>query len=322
MLNNKIKSIIINKTEILPNTSSVLNLVKTKLFTNSTIKLPILIERAALEGPVVLITAGIHGDEVNGIEIVRQIIDKKINIPKKGTIICIPVLNVIGFTTRERYFPDKKDMNRVFPGSKIGSMASRIAYSLTSEVLPFVDLVIDFHTGGESRYNLPQIRIDSNNEKLLELSKIFKSPFIIESKTIKGSFRNQCKKNNILNLLYEGGKSNSISEKISFYGVEGIKRILSSYGMLKDEFKLEPINQEPIFIKKTRWIRTKYSGLLQIIKNHGSFVEKNDILARVTDPYGMYNYEIKSLYSGFIINVNEQALVIEGDAIFNLSVEG
>ncbi len=307
--------------KVFPNSSITLNLISTKLYTNSSVKLPIFIERAQEKGPVILITSGIHGDEVNGIEIVRQLIENKINKPKIGTIICIPILNILGFTSKNRTFPDNRDLNRVFPGSKTGSLASRVAFQLVNEVLPVVNFVMDFHTGGGSRFNLPQVRIDPLNEELKKIAKIFNAPFTVESKIINGSFRGFCKKKSIPTLIFEGGKTNTISSQISKSGVEGTKRILAHYGMLLDKFNLEKVEDQSVIIKKTRWIRTKHSGLLHITKQHGSFVEKGEVIATITDPYGQFSRNIKCSLKGYIININEEALVFEGDAIFNISVE-
>lgn len=307
--------------KIEPNSSVRFNLIETKLYTHSTLEVPIIVERAKEKGPIVLITSGIHGDEVNGIEIVRQLIEKKINVPKIGTIICIPILNVIGFSTRNRTFPDNKDLNRVFPGSKRGSMASQVAFQLVHGVLPIVDFVMDFHTGGGSKFNLPQIRIETNNLELERLAKIFHPPFIVESKIIPKSFRESCKKLNIPTLLFEGGKTNTISESISTNGIEGMKKILLFFNMLRDEFAIDEKENQSIVIKKARWIRTKHSGLLQVKKKHGNYIQKGELIATVTDPFGEFKYKIKSNLEGYIINVNEDALVFEGDAIFHISTQ-
>ena len=160
-----------------------------KLHTNTSVDVPVIIHRAKKAGPTVLFTAGIHGDEVNGIEVVRQIIAQGINKPKIGTIICLPVINIFGFINLQREFPDGRDLNRVFPGSKSGSLASRVAYHLMKEVIPNVDYIVDFHTGGANRFNAPQVRIAANNEKYDEFAKLFGAPFVLYSKNIKKSLK-------------------------------------------------------------------------------------------------------------------------------------
>ena len=135
-----------------------------------------------------LFSAGIHGDEINGVEIVRQLISKKINKPKIGTIICIPIINVYGFVNKSREFPDGRDLNRSFPGSKTGSLASRFAFHILKEVMPFVNYAVDFHAGGASRFNAPQIRLTENDAALKILADVFNAPFTLYSKNIAGSF--------------------------------------------------------------------------------------------------------------------------------------
>ena len=199
-----------------------------KLHTTTSVEVPVIIERSKKSGPVVLLTAGIHGDEVNGVEIIRQLIAKGINKPRKGTIICIPVINIFGFLHMEREFPDGRDLNRVFPGSKNGPLASQVAYKLMTEIVPQVDLILDFHTGGADRFNAPQIRIVKDEPVLDELAIIFGAPFVLYSKNITKSFRNTCYKNGVPILLFEGGKSFSFDSSVTNTGVNGAKKNIKS----------------------------------------------------------------------------------------------
>lgn len=212
--------------------SAQVNFNVAKLHTQNTIDVPVIIERSKKPGPTVLITAGIHGDEVNGVEIVRQIISKGINKPKRGTIICVPVINVFGFLNMNREFPDGRDLNRVFPGIKGGSLASRVAFKLVTEILPHADLVLDFHTGGADRFNAAQIRIIKNEKTLDKLANVFGAPFVFYSKNLNKSFRNTCHKLGIPILLFEGGKSFNIDNTITNTAVNGIKRVLNHLEML------------------------------------------------------------------------------------------
>ena len=209
-----------------------------KLHTRTTLEVPVIIERSFKPGPTVLFTAGIHGDEVNGVEIVRQIIAKGINKPKCGTIICIPVINIFGFLNTDREFPDGRDLNRMFPGTKSGSLASRVAYKLVQQIVPKVDLIIDYHTGAANRFNAAQIRIVKNDKKLTNLATIFGAPFVLYTKNLNKSFRNTCHTLGIPMLLFEGGKSLHFDETISNTGVNGAKRILNHLGMLQSKFRL------------------------------------------------------------------------------------
>ncbi|WP_034062732.1 succinylglutamate desuccinylase/aspartoacylase family protein [Lacinutrix jangbogonensis] len=290
-----------------------------KLHTRTPVSVPIIIERSKKPGPVILFTAGIHGDEINGVEIVRQLIAKGINKPRTGTTICIPVLNIFGFINMEREFPDGRDLNRVFPGSKAGSLASRVAYSLVSEVVPHVDFIMDFHTGGALRFNAPQIRIAEGSEDIDIAAEIFGAPFVLYSKNVKKSFRNTCNRMKIPILLFEGGKSFHIDNTVTNTGVNGAKRILNHYGMLQRKFKVSEPKKPVIFINESRWIRAKYSGMFKASIEIGSKVAKGQAIGNITDPYGKFNHFVKASNSGYIINVNESPIVYQGDALFHIS---
>jgi hypothetical protein len=290
-----------------------------KLYTSTKIEIPIIIERALIPGPTILLTAGIHGDEINGVEIVRQIIAKKINKPKKGTVICIPILNIFGFLNADRAFPDGRDLNRVFPGTKTGSLASRVAYHLSKKILPHIDYCLDFHTGGASRFNGPQIRIRPNDEVLLKLAKVFNAPFTVYSSNIDKSFRTTCAKMKIPILLFEGGKSLSSDKHIVRTGVEGVMRILNYLEMLNAKYKAPEIISETIFIEKSKWIRAQKSGLLHVKIDCNKHVLKDEFIATITDPYGTMRFKVKAPNEGYIINVNHAPIVHQGDAIFHIS---
>lgn len=301
--------------------STTINFNIAKLYTSTKVEIPVIVERSKKPGPVILITAGIHGDEINGVEVVRQIIAKKINKPARGSIICIPVLNVFGFLSMNRFFPDGRDLNRVFPGTKNGSLASRFAYQFVNEILPIADYCLDFHTGGGSRFNAPHIRLDSKNSDLLELAKVFDAPFTLFSKNLDGSYRGTCAKKEIPILLFEGGKSQDSNREIAREGVQGTMRILHHFGMLKPSFVLPRPERHSILINKSFWMRAKYSGLLHIKIVFGAYVAKGEILATITDPYGKMRHVVKAPNHGYIINVNEAPIVYKGDAIFRITTE-
>ncbi|WP_132704675.1 succinylglutamate desuccinylase/aspartoacylase family protein [Winogradskyella wandonensis] len=292
-----------------------------KLHTQNTIDVPIIIERSKKPGPTVLITAGIHGDEVNGVEIVRQIISKGINKPKKGTIICVPVINAFGFIHMDRLFPDGRDLNRVFPGSKKGSLASRVAHKLMTEIVPHADLILDFHTGGSDRFNSAHIRIVKGELVLDELAQVFGAPFIFYSKNLNKSFRNSCYKLGIPMLLFEGGKSFHIDNTITNTGVNGVKRVLHHLEMLNRKFKVSRPKKDVIKIDESKWVRAKYSGMFRPTISVNTKVEKGDVIGNITDPYGSFNHFVKAPNSGYVFNVNESPIIYQGDAIFHISTK-
>ena len=292
-----------------------------KLHTQSNIDVPVIIERSKKPGPTILIMAGIHGDEINGVEIVRQVIAKGINKPRKGTIICLPVINVFGFVHMDREFPDGRDLNRVFPGSRKGSLASRVANKLITEIVPHADLILDFHTGGSDRFNAAQIRIGKSKPELEKLARIFGAPVVLYSRNLKKSFRSTCYKMGIPILLFEGGKSFHIDPTITNTGVNGTKRILNHLGMLPTKFKASRPKKNCVFIHESKWIRANYSGMFRASARINQIVEKNDVIGHITDPYGKFHHFVKSPYAGYIFSVNHSPIVYQGDALFHISTK-
>jgi hypothetical protein len=268
----------------------------------------------------VLFTAGLHGDEINGTEIVRELIVKKINKPKRGTIICIPVINIFGFVNQTREFPDGRDLNRIFPGSKTGSLASQFAYYILKEIIPHIDYAIDFHAGGAQRFNAPQIRIVPNNTELKTLSDVFGAPFTLYSNNISGSFRSSCDKMNVKMLLFEGGKSVDINNGVTKEAVEGTKRFLTHFDMLKNKHEISKPHQT-IYIETSDWIRANFSGMFHGLKQIGSFVTKGELLAKISDPFGKVSHKLKAPHAGYLINVNDAPIVYQGDAVFHISTK-
>jgi uncharacterized protein len=313
------RDITILKETVKPGESKTINLEIARLHTMTRLKIPIIVERSKIDGPVVLFSAGLHGDEINGVEIVRQLIVRKINKPKIGTIICIPIINVFGFVNKSREFPDGRDLNRVFPGSKNGSLASRFAYYLLKEVIPHVDYCVDFHAGGASRFNAPQVRIVPGNEELKQLSDVFNAPFTLYSKNISGSFRSSCDKLGVKMLLFEGGKSLDINDEVTQEGVNGAKRFLKHFDMLNPKKNAKEPGMPTIYIEKSGWIRARHSGLFQNKAVAGQFVEKGEVIACITDPFGKFEQKVKAPNSGYIINANDAPIVFQGDAVFHIT---
>jgi predicted deacylase len=301
--------------------SKTINFSFAKLYTSSKVEIPVIIQRAKTPGPTVLITAGIHGDEINGVEIVRQIIARKINIPISGTTICIPILNTFGFLNADRTFPDGRDLNRAFPGTKTGSLASRVAYYFTKEILPFADYCLDFHTGGAQRFNAPQIRITPKSPELLKLASIFNAPFTVHVSNISKSYRTTCHKIGTPILLFEGGKSQSSNKNIVTQGVDGVMRVLDHLGMLSSSIEVPKKKSPTIVVTSSKWIRAQKSGLLHLKIPCNKYVEKGEFLATITDPYGTMRFKVLAPNNGYIINVNQAPIVYQGDAIFHVSTQ-
>ncbi|ELR69673.1 Putative deacylase [Fulvivirga imtechensis AK7] len=295
-----------------------INALIARLPTRTPINIPVFVSRAKKPGPTLLVMAGIHGDETNGIEILRRIIRNKYHKPTRGTVIAIPVFNVYGFINHSRGLPDGKDLNRSFPGSKTGSLASRVAHFMTSEILPQVDIGIDFHTGGASHNNYPQIRASFQSEEEFEIAKAFGAPFIIESPFRDKSLRKTAAKAGKPILVYEGGETLRLRKQVLDVGVSGMLRVMNHLGMRDDA--PEAVHQ-PIFIKNSTWIRAKYAGLHHAHVRNGNKIEKNQALGLITDPYGQFEKVIKSPVNGYVIGINNYPVVNMGDALLHIGME-
>jgi len=293
----------------------------TNLFTDTKVEIPVIVERSKYPGPTVLITSGIHGDEVNGIEIVRQLISKKINVPQCGTIICIPIINVFGFINKSRYFPDGRDLNREFPGTNSGSLASRFAFHFVNEILPLADYCMDFHTGGDKRFNAAQIRIETKNTEAKKLADIFNAPFTMFEPLISGSYRETCSKNNIPYLINESGKTLSLDKTMAREAVDGVIRVLSHLEMLNTNITVNEAHHKNIVIEENTWIRASRSGFLHIKIPIQKWVTKGENIGSISAPYGSKRLSIKAPNEGYIININHAPMVYEGDAIFHITTK-
>lgn len=312
------KKMVILGQEILPGKSLQLNLDVAHLHTRTPILVPVIVERAKIDGPTVLLMAGLHGDEINGVEIIRRFLRKKLHKPLIGTIICMPVFNIFGFLNVQRELPDGRDLNRSFPGSPKGSLASQFAFHFMKEIAPHCDYIIDFHTGASQRNNFPQIRCVFKDEESVELAKVFNPPFILHSNLIPKTLRESMVKRKKKILLFEGGKSNSIEEQVVEEGLNGVKRIIAHLGMRNYKYDITK-DREPIFLEESKWMRAPSSGMFQALMKNGSAVLKGDVIGIVTDPYGNYEKKIKATQDGYIICSNESPVVYKGDAIINIA---
>lgn len=298
--------------------SAILEMEVAKLPTRNNLRIPVIIERAIHDGPVLLLMAGVHGDEMNGIAILRDIIRKKLNVPGRGTIICIPVFNVFGYLDQSREFPDGRDLNRMFPGSPTGSLASQFAYKFTKEIAPLVDFVLDFHTGGAGRNNYPNVRCLLEEQETLELARVFGAPFIVNSKYIPKSIRETFHSMGKTILLFEGGKSLDLDQSVIGCGVKGALNIMRYLNMQEGEVQ---IDTEPVIIEKSRWIRAPHSGLFQSLVKNGTWVDNKTIIGKISDPFGSFEKNVLAPFSCYIFGMNTAPIVYKGDAIFHVSLK-
>lgn len=304
-------------TEILRGTNVTINLELPKLY-HSPMDLPIRVIRGKKDGPTIFISAAIHGDELNGIEIIRRF--RKLSILKrlKGTVVLIPIVNIYGVMTLSRYMPDRRDLNRSFPGTKKGSLASRVAKVFFDEIVSKCDFGLDLHTASIHKSNLPQIRTNLDNKFTYNLAKIFEAPVVLHSELRDGSLRAEAQEKEIPVLLYEAGEALRFDETSIRIGVKGIVNILRELDMLpivnrKRKYKI------PIVARSSQWIRSTESGIIRTIKALGDIVKEDEIIAYVDEPLGDESFEIKATFDGVIIGKSEIPLIQEGDAIFHIA---
>jgi len=302
---------------IAPGTQKKVDINIAKLPSRSDIDISITIARSEQPGPVLLLSGVLHGDEINGSEIVRRLIESDKHIPLKGTIICIPIINVYGFIHFSRYVPDGKDVNRSFPGNKNGSLASRVAYFLTKNIIPLIDYGIDFHTGGADRTNYPQIRCVLRDEVNNELANVFNAPFTLDSKFRPKSFRQTAGRFGKRILVYEGGESSRFDEHAIEEGMAGALRVMKYLGMVEEAPKA---NSKSLLINSSSWVRSKKSGVFLTEVKSGQLVKKNQVLGTINDPFGGFSNKIKARASGYVIGLNNNPIVHEGDALIHIGV--
>ncbi len=288
-----------------------------RLPTHTNIDLPVYVNRGHEDGPTLLITAGLHGDELNGIEIARRLMADNLAVPQKGTTIVVPIVNIYGFLQNSRALPDGKDLNRSFPGNKTGSLARRVAYTLVNEILPHADYGLDFHTGGSSRTNYPQIRCVLSNPLNKELAEAFAPPFIINSGLIESSYRKAADRRGKSVIVYEAGESMRFDEVAIEEGIAGAQRLMKHLGMIDKAPKPNPT----IILKKSRWLRARYAGIFHSKVESGDKIKKRQILGTITDPFGESEYKIKATTDGFVIGLTYMPVINAGDALIHIAEE-
>jgi len=309
---------IINKQIIKAGESKQIVLNSYELHTKTNIEIPVFVFRSKHKGPTLLLSAGMHGEETNGIEIIRKIITRdEIKNLNCGNVIAIPVINSVSFLFGSRDLPDGRDLNRCFPGTKNGSFGSRIAYDLMKHIVPLIDFGVDFHTGGAKISNSPQIRCVFEFPENIALAKKFSPPLIIDSKYREGTFRKEAAKKNKPILVYEGGESMRFDYSAINEGVNGCLRLMKSYHMIDIDI---PKNHA-VKITKDTWIRANSSGLFHMNKVNGSHVSKGDLLGVICNPFGNIEHNILSTVDGYIFGVNNQPVVNQGDALIHIGME-
>lgn len=280
--------------------------------------MPVHVLRGKKAGPVLFVSAAIHGDEINGVEIIRRLLKLKLLKSLRGTLVAIPLVNVYGFLNRTRYLPDRRDLNRSFPGSEQGSLASRVAYLFIEQVVSQCTHGIDLHSGSNHRQNLPQIRCEWQDEEGLAFAKSFGAPLIVRSTLRDSSLRETVNEMGIPVLVYEAGEALRFDEASIRGGVKGILSAMRYLKMLSPRHVSR--SAESVVSRKTFWVRSPISGLLRQVCRLGAFVEKGGTLAYIENPLNSTRAPVVATQAGVLMGVQNLPLVYEGDALFHLAV--
>lgn len=308
----------IGGTVVRPGRRGTVELPIVRLATGSPVSLPVVVVHGRHDGPTVWLDAAVHGDEVNGVEIIRRVLEQLDPKVLRGTVLAVPVVNALGFLNGSRYLPDRRDLNRSFPGSARGSLAGRIARLFMVEIVERCSVGIDLHTGSDHRTNLPQIRADLDDPETLRLAHAFAPPAMIHSSTRDGSLRQAGTDTGATVLLYEGGEAWRFGETPIRVGVSGILRVFAALDMIDDSEA--PDAQAPIVCRGSTWSRARKSGIASVWVSLGDQVAKGQPIGRVHDSFGRRLGQITARSDGIVVGLNLDPIVNQGDALVHIAV--
>jgi predicted deacylase len=289
------------------------------LYTHTPLKLPVHILRGAKDGPRLFVSAALHGDELNGTEIIRRLLKQPALKRLRGTLVAVPIVNIYGLLNHSRYLPDRRDLNRSFPGSSKGSLAARLANLFMTEIVDNCTHGIDLHTGAIHRSNLPQIRANLDDEETARLATDFGVPVLLNANLRDGSLRAAAAYRGIPMLLYEAGEALRFDEVAIRAGVKGVINVMRTMGMLPASRARRKKLEEPFVARSSSWVRASASGLFRKVCSLGSRVKRGDVIGLIDDPFGGGEFEVISTSSGIVIGCAEIPLVHEGEALFHVA---
>ena len=310
---------IIGGVEVAPGETRQVELKMPPLYTDTHMSIPVYVQRGRRPGPTLFVSAAIHGDELNGIEIVARLIRSKAIKNLKGTLLAVPMVNVYGVLNQSRYLPDRRDLNRCFPGSKKGSLAGRIANLFLNEVVTKCDAGIDLHTGAIHRSNLPQVRADLDDEQTFNMAKAFGLPVMLDANIRDGSLRQAAADLGVKVVLYEAGQALRYDEFSIRAGLKGVTNIMREIGMLNKGRAKKEHDIEPFVAKQSGWVRANESGFVHHIAQLGDHVFKDDVLAQISDPFGLELGRVTCPAEGVVIGKQNIPLAQEGEAMYHIA---
>ena len=311
------ESFAIGSVRIRAGTVRALELPITRLVTGADVTLPVRVVHGREDGPTIWINAAIHGDEVAGVEVVRQVMAGLDPKTFRGTLVAVPIVNVLGFMTGDRYLPDRRDLNRSFPGSARGSLAGRIAFLFMREIVAGCEVGIDLHTGSDRRSNLPQVRADLDDERTRELAAAFGAPVMLHAKIRDGSLRHAAREVGAKVLLYEAGEPLRFDDYAVEAGVIGVRRVLAALGMTEPVEELPP--EPSLECRSSGWVRARRTGILHLDVHLGQKVSDGERLGTLFDSFGKTLRAVYANRDGIVIGRTEAPLVNSGDAVVHIA---
>ncbi len=315
------KELIISGHIIPPGKRKQIEIPVAKLFDYTEMTIPVEVVRGKEDGPTLFVSSAIHGDEINGSEAIKRLLNRKKLLSNiKGTLIAVPIVNIFGFNNNIRYLPDRRDLNRCFPGTDKGSLASLIADIFMTEIVSKSTHGIDLHTAAIHRDNLPQIRACLDDEETKRLAIAFGVPVIINSDLRDGSLRQAASDMGIPMLLFEGGQPLRYEEKVIKSAIKGITSVMHAIGMIEDEkTSIKQLRKDVFIARSSHWIRAPHGGSLRALKTQGNRVKKNGLLGIISNPFGGDKVEVRAKRTGIIIGMTTMPLVNNGDALFHIA---
>lgn len=299
--------------------SVTLELPIAKLYTHANVAMPLQVIRGKKLGPTLFVSAAIHGDELNGVEIIRRLRNSSALSRIRGTLIAIPIVNIYGFISHSRYLPDRRDLNRSFPGSDHGSLAARLAHLFVEQIIKQCTHGIDIHTGAIHRSNLPQVRADLSNEETERLARIFGVPVVINANSRDGSLREAAADLGVPTLLYEAGEALRFDEVSIRAGVRGVLNVMRELEMLPRKKSTPKLRHEPFIARSSTWVRASSSGVMRSVIALGAKVDQGTLLGMIADPFGTMEVRVTSPQEGIVIGRTNLPLANEGDALFHIA---
>ncbi len=302
--------------KVAPGERRLIDLPLSALSNQTPMSVPVSIFHGRREGPTLFVSAAIHGDELTGVAICRRLLGLKALKVTRGTLLMVPIVNAFGFISHSRYLPDRRDLNRSFPGSVRGSLAAQLANLFFTEIVARSDYGIDLHSAAINRANLPQIRVNSDNQGAFELARAFGAPIIVHSSLREGSLRQTAEQHGVPVIVYEAGEGLRVDELSVRIGMQGVLRVMAHLGMIR---KLRERRPEPVLSTSSRWVRAEESGLFRPFRDIGDHVSSGDLIGVIADPFGEHETDVKASSTGIVIGRANNPAINQGDALFHIA---